>query len=461
MRATVGDTLTREYIARDPRTGKPIQMGSTKNINHVIETESGPWMALPKDDILSLANGETESITVIWKGDNLQLSRLDGIMALTRIKGKGQKASMAHKALILALENESPEIREAGLKALPEVATQKSDELFDWLSVLLDDPNMKVRRAASKCLSLSAPVFPSGVQIILKNELRSSNKRRMEAAWKGLNSICETWPEVACDNIDSLLLEEDPVYRRKAANLLKKLIGRGDSVTWDLISWALDDEDAEVRRSAARTLPSLARKESRLATIFAERAMIDSDTKVRLSAIKAIQALDKDHGRARELVLQGTSSKDFKIRKACIELLPRLYSEEVLRGIAIDLLKSETDTKLRTELIEMTIDESLEGSESQKNKYLAPAPAVPKLDREVAEAHGIQFGLEQLPSEKKTDASGNIETDQMTKLEQEKEKLQVEAKNTSPLYRSVSQDEVMGYDDDFETDMDDDDDDEF
>ena len=122
-------------------------------------------------------------------------------------------------------------------------------------------------------------------------------------------------------------------------------MAKGGSVTWDLISWALDDEDVEVRRSAAKTLPSLARNESRLATIFAERAIIDSDNKVRLSAIKAIQALDKDHGRARELVLKGASSGDINIRRACIDMLPRLYSEEVLRGVAIDLLKN-TDNSL-------------------------------------------------------------------------------------------------------------------
>ncbi len=447
--------MARDYIARDPRTGKPINMGRTKIVNNIIETESGPWMALLMDEILPLSRGEIESKSVDWKGKTPNLTRVDGIMALTRIKGKGQKAAMAHESLLLALEDDLPEIREAALKALPEVATQKSDELFDWLSVLLDDSDVKVRQAASSCLSLSAPVFPSGVQVILQNELRSGNKPRMEAAWKGLNALCETWPAVACDHIDTLLLEEEPKYRRKAAKLLRKLLSRGGSVTWDLISWALDDEDVEVRRSAANTLPTLARNESRLATIFAERAIIDSDTKVRLSAIKAIQALDKDHGRARELILQGASSKDINIRRACIDMLPKLYSEEVLRGIAIDLLKTEKDSKLRNELTEMTIDESLEGSESQKNKFLAPAPSVPSLDREVAEAHGIQVGLEKLPPTPNISQSNKVKPTQFDKIQQEKDELKEKSKKSNPLYRSVSQDDMMGYDDDFEIDLDD------
>ena len=421
-------------------------MGGKKNLNHVVETESGPWMAIDKQDIIPLAMGDISSVNVSWKGDNLVLYKPEGIIALTRIKDKGKNASLAHKTLLLALENEDPEIREAGLKALPEVATQKSDELFDWLSVLLDDPEASVRQAASKCLSLSAPVFPSWVQVILQNELRSFNKNRMDAAWKGLTSLCETWPSVACDHIDTLLLEEDPKFRRKAAKLLRKLLSKGSSVTWDLISWALDDEDVEVRRNAAKTLPSLARNETRLATIFSERAIIDSDAKVRLSAVKAIQGMDKDSGRARELILHSASSKDLNIRRACIEMLPKLYSEEVLRGIATDLLKSETDSKLREELKEMTIDESLEGSESQKNKFLAPAPTVPKLDREVAEAHGIQLGLEKLSPDINLDSGPKKPLTEEERINQKNESLKEEAKKANPLYRQVSQDEMMGYD---------------
>ena len=130
-------------------------------------------------------------------------------------------------------------------------------------------------------------------------------------------------------------------------------------------------------------------------------------------------------------------------------MLPRLYSEEVLRGVAIDLLKNEKDENLRIELKEMTIDESLEGSESQKNKFLAPAPTVPKLDREVAEAHGMQVGLEQLPQIDNLSQQKNKIISETERLKKEKEKLQKTAQKSNPMYRSVSQDEIMGYEEDF------------
>ena len=57
-----------------------------EKFNHVIETESGPWMAIPKDEIVPLARGEIEKIDVSWKGKNLQLGQVDGIIALTQNK---------------------------------------------------------------------------------------------------------------------------------------------------------------------------------------------------------------------------------------------------------------------------------------------------------------------------------------------------------------------------------------
>jgi hypothetical protein len=159
--------------------------------------------------------------------------------------------------------------------------------------------------------------------------------------------------------------------------------------------------------------------------------------------------MDKDSGRARELILQSASAKDINIRRACIEMLPKLYSEEVLRGIATDLLKTEKDTKLRQELTEMTIDESLEGSESQKNKFLAPAPSVPKLDREVAEAHGMQLGLEKLPVNE-NDLTSKQSQSKEDRIKEINDSLKKEAEKNNPLYRSVSQDEMMGYEDEFD-----------
>ncbi len=428
--------MSKEYIARDPRTGKPLNVARSKSKKQYIETEQGPWMAIPDQDIIPLAMGAIDECKIPWRSKDYHLTRKDGIMALTRIKGV--RANEAHKALLLGLEDDEPEIRVSSLKALPEVATQKSDELFDWLSVLLDDGDLSVRKAASEALSFSAPVFPSGVDIIIHNELRSSDKNRSKAAFKGLDLLCEAWPEVACDHIDELFLEPDAELRTRGAKLLGKILTKGGSAGWDLISWALNDHESSVRRAAAKTLPRLAKVDTRIATILAERALSDSDSQVRVSAVKAIRLLDKDSGRAKELILKGASSRDLNVRKACIDMLPILYGEEVLRGIAIDLLKTETDSQLIKSLNQLATDDSLEGSEATKNRFLAPAPAVPKLDREVAEAAGKRIGLEPVMPDKKPE---EITEPQPAELNSNNPK-------GSSLYRSISQDEMMGYDDD-------------
>lgn len=451
MRPTEEITLSREYIARDPRTGLPIAVAKSRKSVKKAKVETGPWVALLDDDIFSLIEGKIDSASVRWKDKTILLGRENAIRALGRFHGA--RVHQAHSLLLATFESDAPELRIAALEVLPEVAILKSDELFDWLSVMLDDQDVNVRKAASRCLTLTSPIFPSGVSSILANELRSPVRYRMDAAWAGLSGLCDTWPEVVVDHVDSLLLEEDMQLRKKATALLKKIVNKGDSAVWDLISWSLNDAEVEVRRVAAKNLPALARKESRMATLFAERALADSDSDVRLSAIKAIQVLDTDNGRARDLVVRGTTSKDLKVRSACVELLPRLFGEEVLRSMAEELLNTETDVKIIASLKEMVFDASLDGTEAQKNAQLAPAAPVPALDREIAEAHGHRVGLEPVRTTEtpltSKDAPASADKNPVKGPDSPTTK-STAAPTTAPVYRAVSQDEMMGYDDDFE-----------
>jgi len=454
MRPTERITLSREYIARDPRTGLPIAVAKQRKSVKKMKVESGPWIALTDDDVFSLLQGKIETASVRWKDKTISLDRVYAIRALGRFHGV--RVHQAHSLLLTCLESDAAGDRVAGLEVLPEVAVLKSDELFDWLSVMLDDQDANVRKAASRCLTLTSPIFPSGVSSILANELRSPVRSRMDAAWAGLSGLCDTWPEVVVDHVDSLLLEEDMQLRKKATALLKKIVNKGDSAVWDLISWSLNDAEVEVRRVAAKNLPALARKESRMATLFAERALVDSDPDVRMSAIKAIQVLDTDNGRARDLVVRGTTSKDLKVRSACVELLPRLFGEEVLRAMAEELLNTEKDEKIIASLKEMVFDASLEGTEAQKNAQLAPAAPVPALDREVAEAHGHRVGLEPMrPTDPSQASKENGSSPDKNPVSDSKTPTAETA--AAPVYRAVSQDEMMGYDDDFEDEDADDD----
>ena len=55
--------MSKEYIARDPRTGKPLNVSRSKSKKQYIETEQGPWMAIPDIDIIPLAIGEIEAVS--------------------------------------------------------------------------------------------------------------------------------------------------------------------------------------------------------------------------------------------------------------------------------------------------------------------------------------------------------------------------------------------------------------
>ena len=394
MRSLIA-TMVREYVARDPRTGLPISTGRRKTRKTDKKERIGPWLECSRQDILNLANGTQDTLQVNWNGGKHILTQVDGVQGLSRLKGVW--ADRAHASLLSALESENAKIRVAALEVLPIVAEQRSDELFDWLSVLLDDDDADVRKAASLCLEQAAPTFPSGVDSSLAQELRSSNPARSEPAWRGLKALTETWPEVVCDHIDELLLIDDHRLRRKASKLLRNVVQRAGAMGWDLISWALNDADHEVRRNASQTLSSLSKKEPRIAIMLTERAILDSDAKVRNNALRAIRSMDTDDSRARNLILNGTRHSSVEVRRSCIEMLPMLLVEDKLRVVATELLQTETDSGLKKMLTEMTYDASIEGSEDEKNAFLSPALPVPALDREVAHAQGKAVGLEKAP----------------------------------------------------------------
>ncbi len=438
-----GGTMVKDYIARDPRTGKPIHVTNTKVVEASFEPIEGPWSALRPEDIMSLADGSLDQREVLWLGASHVMSRQHGVRALSTVPQSMVRA--AHGLLLMAFEDDDEVIRVSALEVLPEFAVRRSDDLFDWLSVLLDDDSVKVRNAASNALARAAPTFPSAVQSSLENELRSEVPYRHKAAWKGLTALTETWPEVVADHIDTLLLEPDVKMRRKAAGLLRKVLSKKSSAVWDLISWSLNDDDAIVRRTAAKTLPALARQDVRMATMFAERAIVDPDAEVRLAAIKAIQKLDKDHGRARDLIVAGARSKDLRVRKACVELLPRLMGEDELRIFATDLLKTETNEDLIKSLDEMRFDASLEGTEAQKNAALAPALPVPEIDKEVARSQGKGLGL-----------LASAEPKNIVEKAEQQEAIEKSIEPAAPVNeRRPSQDEIMGYMDDDEDEFDD------
>ena len=387
--------MSREYIARDPRTGRPINVGSNRRQRKKREVREGPWMAIPPQAVIPLATGELADYKVGWKEKDHYMGRLDGIKALSNLAGA--MAIEGHKILLDCLMDDDPKIRAAGLFALPSVAESKPNELFDHLSVLLDDKDASVRRAASECLKIVAPTFPSATDSTLAFELRHHVRQRRDAAFAGLGELCVTWPEVACDHIDELLQEDSLDLRRKASGLLRRVLSKGGAAAWDLIGWALEDEDVETRRNAAKCLVPLAHKEQRIATILAERAILDSDSKVMVSAIRCVEVLDTDHGRAKDLVLAGCTHKNPSVRLACVKILPRLMGDEILRNHCNALLRDEKDEKIRKELQEMAFDAQIEGTEAQKNSFLAPAPKVPKIDVEIAESQGKTVGLEELP----------------------------------------------------------------
>ena len=75
MRPTEENVLSREYIARDPRTGLPIAVAKQRKSKKKVKAETGPWVALSDEDVLALARGEMQAASVRWKDKTLSLNQ--------------------------------------------------------------------------------------------------------------------------------------------------------------------------------------------------------------------------------------------------------------------------------------------------------------------------------------------------------------------------------------------------
>ena len=377
--------MSRGYIARDPRTGKPIRrqrLDRDVDIRGLLP-DAGLWQRIPAHEILPLASGEAESLELSRSDGGGFARRSDGIKALHRTLGS--QIDSAHKVLLDALDDDSIDIRIAALEILPVFALKKHDDLLHFLSDRLLEDEERVREAARECLLIVAPVFPSGCENILRRELRDTRVDHRANAFETLRRTADSWPEAGCLHLDELIREEDVDLRRRGSKILRTIAASAGATGWDLIGWSLEDEDAQVRRNASNTLVTLTKTEPVIATIFIDAAITDDDAGVKKSVIRALKKLDMQSPRVTKMVVDGARSRDYTLRKACIDQLSIVLSGERLREAAAELLRQETRADLRKRLTSLAKDVEMEGSEEEKNKALAPLDKVVVLLPELEE----------------------------------------------------------------------------
>ena len=368
--------MARRYVARDPRTWKKIGYSAASvdvNIQGLLPAE-GAWQRIPKHEVIPLARGEAASVQIPrGKGGSFAV-RADGIKALHTVLES--RLDEAHGVLLECLDDDDKSIRVAALEGLPPLALKRHEGLLQCLSDRLLDENSDVSRAARECLTLVAPVFPSGCEEILRRELRRNESIHRKNAFEALKLTAESWPEAGCLHLDELIREDDRDLRRRGSKILRIIATRSGSAGWDLVGWSLEDEDSQVRRNASRTLVQLANAEPAIATILIEAAMQDDDSGVRKSVIRALKRLDMRNPRVSKMIVDGARSRDYKLRKACIDHLSVIMTGEDLRNAAAELLRQETRSDLRSRLASLARDVEIVGTEEEKNRFLAPLDKV-------------------------------------------------------------------------------------
>ena len=378
--------MAREYIARDPRTGKRIgvgKKGGRKTTGFAaLSPDSGPWQRLEIPEILPLATGETDKVEILTDGKRWRLGRIDAIKALSKVGER--EVERAYETLVEALEDDFPDVRIAALKVLPSFALRRQGILLHCLSDRLIDEEDAVRWEAMNCLKKIAPLFPSGCEEMIRREMRDERKEHRDNAFETLKLTSREWPEVGCLHLDEIIREGDVDLRIRGSLILRTVASKGGAEAWDLITWSLQDEEVRVRRNAAKTLTILADVEPRVAVILVESSLGENDKTIRNSVIKALKKLDIQSPRVVQMILKGASDDDLEMRKACVSQISIILSGQELREAAGELLKNEKDPGLKKRLQSLALDPDFEGSEEEKNRKLAPADYVPKDDEDMA-----------------------------------------------------------------------------
>ncbi len=366
--------MSRDYVARDPRTGEKISLGKKRQsmIKAAFRAPQGPWNSLLPDQIRDLLEKRVSTIEVRWMDKRVLLDRLDAIRAITALPRTEDE--YIHSTIINGLCSRSTQERIASLDVFLVGALRDSDEMMEMLDVMIDDPDKTVRKKAREVLITCAPIFPSALEETIYRLLRSEEVKIRNDAFNALREASKQWPEVGVLHLDELIREEDVDLRRRGAKVLRTIAQRAGGAGWDLIGWSLDDEDSEVRRIASRTLPGLADSAPRIAQIMIEETLFDQDDEVRNNSLKALAKMEKDDSRTQTLILDGARHKDPRIRLNCVKMLPIIMSGNNLRQTALDLISDETDNNIIIQLNKMAVDISMEGTEDEKNRFLAPLP---------------------------------------------------------------------------------------
>lgn len=376
--------MTRDYVARDPRTGKRISTG--KRAKHVqkaaFSAPEGPWKSLLPEQIRDLLDRKVSSVEVRHMDERHLLDRFDAIRGMPSLPRKDDK--YVHRTVLDGLCSRSAEERIACLDVFLVISLRETDEMMEMLDVMVDDPEPRVRNHARKVLIETAPIFPSALRDTIARLVRSEERSARNDGFNALNQAARQWPEVGVHHLDELIREEEVDLRRRSARVLKSIAQRAGGAGWDLIGWTLDDEDSEVRRIASRTLPMLAESAPNIAQIMIEETLFDEDDEVRQNSLKALGRMDKDDSRTRTLILDGCRHNDARIRMSCVKMLPIILGEVERRQTALELLMDETDSSIRNRLENMARDLAIEGTESERNRFLAP---LPKMEMEDGTEH--------------------------------------------------------------------------
>ncbi len=265
-----------------------------------------------------------------------RLSNLAASMALTRtlesgrVRSSGDTVSGVVPALIAALKDADPKVREAAASSLGQLEDPRA---IPGLIEASHDANSDVRAAALQSLSrFDDPRVVDPMILALKDPNRDV---RQDAA----QSLGQFKDPRALRPLTAALSDSSADVRQAAAQSLGEL---GDAQAAPALGGALKDPKADVRQAAAQALGELELKYAPAALI---EALSDSDADVRQAAAQSLGEIQDPHAVPGLAVLLTDQNGD--VRESAVNSLSEIGDAAAINALVGALKSSDPDVRRR------------------------------------------------------------------------------------------------------------------
>lgn len=260
--------------------------------------------------------------------------------------GVGTEAEPAKPYLLIAFEDENPQVRRSAIEAVRKI---NANGTVDYLIKALDDQDSDVKRAAAGALGSitnkeeSQKAVPQLIKLLetdpngfvrqgaaevlagitstdtsVKTALNTSVKN--DSAWFVRKKVIETLDAksnikvIDIDNLIPLLKDKNYTLRTQTFALLIKMGNKAEKALPELIDIVKNEPNDTARQVAVQAIHSIGKRDEEAVKVLIKLLQTDSDQTVRNNAVEALSKIDPYTSSSRQELIKFLEDKNEYLR---------------------------------------------------------------------------------------------------------------------------------------------------